>query len=60
MTVSEWRSRNRKCKFCKHLKYLILPSNCTGKDTLCKAKDKLVNDELPRPFCALFSVKDGD
>lgn len=57
MTVYEWRKKNRRCKFCKHIRYLILPPNCIGESTYCKAKDKFVSDEMPRPFCALFSIE---
>lgn len=59
MTVEEWRKRrrNRKCKFCKHLKYVETPPNYVGPDTWCTAKEKFVSDECPRPFCKVFDVK---
>lgn len=55
MTVDEWRNKHRKCKFCANIKYLTLPPNCIGVDTWCNAKMKTVNDEIPRPFCKLFT-----
>lgn len=59
MTVKEWRNKHRKCKYCIHLRYMTLPQNCFGDDTWCMAKDKTVNENIPRPFCLLFQVK-GD
>lgn len=58
MTVQEWRNRNRRCKFCRWLQYMTLPPFCMGKDTWCRAKKKIVNDEVPRIFCRLFELKE--
>jgi hypothetical protein len=58
MTVIEYRQKHKKCKYCEHICYLSLPPFAIGdKDTYCKAKKKLVNDEIPRPFCKVYSVK---
>lgn len=58
MTVKEWRRKHPKCRYCVHLKHMTLPQNCIGSDTWCKAKDKDVNENLPRPFCRLFEVRE--
>lgn len=57
MTVLEWRKKHRRCKFCKHLRDLMMPLNCIGTETLCKAKDKVVIANIPRPFCRLYEPK---
>lgn len=58
MTVKEWRNKHRKCCWCKHLRHMTLPPNCDGNDAWCMAKMKIVNEDLPRPFCELFEVKE--
>lgn len=58
MTVERWRQKHRKCKFCKHLKYMSLPMFCIGRGTWCKAKEKIVNDKMPRFLCAVFQLRE--
>ena len=59
MTVQKWRRKHRRCKFCKHIRYMNMPLNCNGADTWCAAKMKIVNDELPRFFCLVYEVKEA-
>ena len=46
-----------KCKYCKFVSYPKLPPNCIDSGAFCLAKIKCVNDEIPRPFCKVFSVR---
>lgn len=57
VTVQEYRNRHPKCQYCGHLRRLWLPPFCVGRNTWCQAKEKLVNENLPRPFCRLFKVR---
>lgn len=54
MTVQEWRNKHRKCDFCKHESF----SPCGY--AYCDAKKKGVFRWLPRPFCRLFELKEGE
>ena len=54
-TVRKWRRKHKRCAFCQHVKYLDNP--CGIGAFSCEAKDKLVNIEIPRPFCGLFELK---
>ena len=53
--VRKWRRKHKRCAFCQHVKYLDNP--CGIGAFSCEAKDKLVNIEIPRPFCGLFELK---
>ena len=53
--VDKWRRKHKRCGFCQHMEYLDNP--CGISAFSCKAKDKLVNIEIPRPFCGLFELK---
>ena len=53
--VDKWRRKHKRCGFCQHVEYLDNP--CGISAFSCKAKDKLVNIEIPRPFCGLFELK---
>ena len=60
IAIKDWRRKHKKCAFCKYLSLLIPPvPNCES-GYLCAAKDKMVNPELPRPFCKLFKLKEVD
>ena len=60
MTAKEWRKKHPKCQYCSHLINVTLPPFCIGFDTWCNAKEKIVNSDLPRPFCRLFEVKSAN
>ena len=55
MTVNEWRNKHRKCLFCVHCDTRV----SFGCESWCKAKAKMVNDDLPRFFCVLFRLKEN-
>lgn len=56
--VDKWRRKHKRCYFCRHLKYLDNP--CGTGAFQCQAKTRLVNIEIPRPFCVLFELKRRD
>ena len=56
-TVIGYGQKHRKCKDGKFVSYPTLPPNCIDSGAFCLAKLKIVNDELPRPFCKLFRVR---
>lgn len=58
MTVFEWRRKHPKCKYCVHLRHMMFPPYCLGRDTWCNAKEKIVDEDLPRPFCRLFEARE--
>lgn len=60
MTVIEWRKKHKRCKFCAHCVDVLLPPWSTANDTWCKAKKKIVNDEINRRFCKVYEVKEND
>lgn len=57
--VEKYRRRHKKCKWCAYMRH-------EGNGLwgvyyeLCAAKDKIVNDDLPRPFCSCFKLKMED
>lgn len=53
--VTQWRRRHKRCEFCRHIEYLSNP--CGISAYKCRAKEKLVCEWLPRPFCGLYEVK---
>ena len=53
--VTQWRRRHKRCAFCRHFEYLDNP--CGISAYKCRAKEKLVNEWLPRPFCGLYELK---
>ena len=58
VTVQEYRKRHPKCQYCGHLRRLWLTPFCVGRNTWCQAKEKLVNENLPRPLCRLFKARE--
>lgn len=56
LTVNEWRNKHRKCAYCKHREFIW--HNYYSGHCRCKAKFKIVNEDLPRPFCRLFQLKE--
>lgn len=57
MTVQEWRDRHRRCKWCKYLHVYCNSLLRVGPSYRCRAKQRYVNPDLPRPFCRLFEQK---
>ena len=57
--VDKWRRKHKKCKWCIYHKYVVPPSMCCPPFCKCTAKDKIVNEDIPRPFCSLFALKKG-
>ena len=53
--VTQWRRRHKRCQFCRHIEYLDNP--CGISAYKCRAKEKLVHEWLPRPFCGLYEAK---
>ncbi len=58
MTVAEYRKKHPKCKYCEHYRFVVPPFPEVSCDGWCKAKEKVVNEDLPRPFCKVFKVKE--
>ena len=56
MSISEWRKKIKKCKFCKNHegRYIGL----VGAYGYCKAKDVYLNVGARKPFCKLFDLKE--
>lgn len=58
MTRNEYRQKHRKCKFCKHLRYVLAPLPYTNYME-CKIKDKIINfPNFTRKFCKCFELKE--
>ena len=53
--VTQWRRRHKRCQFCRHIEYLDNP--CGISAYKCRAKEKLVHEWLPRPFCGLYELE---
>lgn len=56
--VQRWRRRYKKCLWCKYCKMerpVIAEIDPFYK---CKAKLKVVNPDIPRLFCSLFTLKE--
>ena len=57
--VDKWRRKHKKCKWCIYHKYVVPPSMCCPPFCECVAKDKIINEDIPRPFCRLFALEKG-
>lgn len=53
-----WRRDHPRCKFCKYIEYVV-PEINLAPYCKCKVKDKIINEELPRPFCQCYDVDYG-
>lgn len=55
---TKWRKRHPRCRYCKHVHKIYAP--ISGEDPFydCRAKDKLVNGDIPRIFCGAFEPKE--
>lgn len=49
--VDKWRRKHKRCKWCIYHKHVV-PPFCE-----CAAKDKIINEDVPRPFCRLFALE---
>lgn len=56
--VSKWRSKHKRCKWCTHVRihHGIDVSGIMSPYYVCSAKDKVVNENLPRPLCTVFNL----
>lgn len=55
--VAKYRRRHKKCKWCIYNKHVVPPVLCCPSFCECMVKDKIINENLPRPFCSLFALK---
>ena len=55
--VDKWRRKHKKCKWCIYHKYVVPIHVCCPSYCECVAKDKIINEDIPRPFCSLFALK---
>lgn len=55
--VAKWRRKHKKCKWCIYCKHVAPPVMSCPSFCECIAKDKIINEDIPRPFCSLFSLK---
>ena len=55
--VAKWRRKHKKCKWCIYCKHVEPPAMCCPSFCECIAKDKIINEDIPRPFCSLFALK---
>lgn len=55
--VDKWRRKHKKCKWCIYHKFVSPPALCCPVYCECIAKDKIVDENIPRPFCSLFALK---
>ena len=55
--VAKWRRKHKKCKWCIYCKHVVPPAMCCPSFCECIAKDKIINEDIPRPFCSLFALK---
>ena len=55
--VAKYRRRHKKCKWCIYHRHVIPPVPACPPFCECTAKDKVVNEDFPRPFCSLFALK---
>lgn len=56
--VDKWRRKHKKCKWCIYNKHVVPPAMCCPSFCECIAKDKIINEDIPRPFCSLFALKE--
>lgn len=52
--IDKWRRRHRKCAYCHHCTWKIGPGYF---QSFCKAKQKGVDIDIPRPFCSCFELE---
>ena len=55
--VYAYRRKHKKCKWCIYNKFIKPIGDCAPEYYKCIVKDKIVNEETPRPFCSVFSLK---
>lgn len=59
--VDKWRRKHKKCRWCTHCGVYTLIDPISKEFDYrneCKAKGiKLINENIPRPFCTLFELK---
>ena len=55
--VDKWRRKHKKCKWCIYHRHVVPPFGCCPSFCECVAKDKIINEDIPRPFCRLFALK---
>ena len=51
--ANKWRRKHKRCKWCHHCKTRV---HSDGLVTICSAKEKLVDIDIPRPFCTVFEL----
>lgn len=55
--VDKWRRKHKRCKWCTYCHSVLPADMCCPPFFECTAKDKIVNEDVPRPFCSLFALK---
>ena len=61
MSVKDWRNKHRKCLWCTHFRineYFDYEMDSKAHYFWCEAKQKRVNQNIPRPFCRVFQQND--
>ena len=58
--VDKWRRKHKKCKWCIYHKRIEPPFMFCPSYSKCIAKDKIINENIPRSFCSLFALKKED
>lgn len=52
--ATKWRKRHPRCRYCKHVHVILSPIGGEEIFYECRAKDALVNGDIPRIFCGVF------
>lgn len=55
--VDRYRKAHKRCKWCTFCKHVIPVGLVCYPFHECEAKDKIVNPDIPRPFCRMFNLK---
>lgn len=61
MSVKDWRNKHRKCLWCAYFRindYFDYETDSKAQYFWCEAKQKHVNQNIPRPFCRVFQQTD--
>lgn len=58
--IDKWRRKHKKCKWCIYHKRIEPPFMFCPSYSKCIAKDKIINENIPRSFCSLFALKKED
>ena len=57
--IKKYRTKHKKCKWCKYHKYNYAPCNLTANWYTCELKDKIININVFR-LCKYYRLKEEE